>query len=344
MSPIIQQPAKEFYSNYSKGYNKYIIESIYLNKLSNQRFQNIIELDQTLMDGNPKKTYSQFDVEHKLNNYGFRDEDFDKCADILISGCSQTYGVALPEEYRFFNIIKNNISSTIHNIAFPGASVSSIVRLVFAYIKEFGNPKYIYIMLPPFERFEFSPDFNRFETEMSQKFNYIKKEKHTSPLHVTTYTGDNLNVQKAPYYPEYTVNLASIHFWQAQSLLMLEQYCDMAGIKFAWSTWSTFNGIPDTIINLQKRNLGYSSYYDLPFKQWSYDHKNNFDNLKVDENCHNDLKVKRPDIFDGALDSILYRTGDKILDKDRIAHWGSHRNAHVAELILKYMQDVWSIK
>lgn len=336
MSPAVNH----FYANYDKGHNKYYIESIYLNRLGNQHFQGSADLAPDRMGSSPKRILNQRDIDFRYNNYGFRDEDFTECADVLIAGCSQTWGVMLPEQYRFSSVIAEKISSKVHNIAFPGNSVDSTIRLVFSYIKEFGNPKYIYLMLPPFERFEFSPDIERFSLEYIKNFK-SRKETLISPLLIGTYNATGDKVSKAPYSAENIVNLQSIHFWQAQNILMLEQYCKVANIKFAWSTWSTFCGMPDTIIGLKKRGLGYESYLDIPFRKWKYDHIADFDDLKTNENCHSDLKLKAEDVFHAAKDSLRFSR----LDGEGFdAHWGAHRNAHIAEEVLQYMQKEWDIK
>jgi len=336
MTPAIN----DFYANYDKGNNKYYIESIYLNKLKNQHFQGAVDLNSDRMYSDPKRIIKQRDIEFRYNNFGFRDEDFKECADILIGGCSQTWGVMLPEQYRFSNMLAEKISSKIHNISFPGNSVDSTIRLVFSYIKEFGNPKYIYLMLPPFERFEFSPDTERFSLEYIKNFK-SKVETLLSPLLIGVYNGTMDKVSKAPYSAENIVNLQSVHFWQAQQILMLEQYCDVANIKFAWSTWTTFCGMPETIIGLKKRGLGYESYLDIPFRKWKYNQSTDFDDLKTDESCHLDLKLKSGEVFHAAKDSLRFSR----LDGEGFdAHWGAHRNAHVAEILFDYMKNEWDIK
>lgn len=328
-----------FYDDYDRNNNKYMIESVYLNLLKNQKFQG----NRTLNEGdhfkNPKASIESHGVMYTYNNYGFRDEDFTECADILISGCSQTWGVGIPKEYRFSDLIQNNTTQSVHNIAFPGNSVSGIVRLIFSYIKQFGNPKSIYCMMPPFERFEVVPDLERFLLEDIKNAN-PKNRDLFSPILVATYNGEYDKIQKAPFVPGEVINLESIHFWQAQSLLILEQYCEAVGINFAWSTWSTWSGMPDTIIDLKNRGLGYKTFIDIPFRKWKYDYENYID--KIGEDCHKELKEEYPIIFDAAMDRFKYGKRTRV-DSDAFAHWGTHRNAHVAEIVLEYMKENWGI-
>lgn len=333
--------SKHFYQDYSRG-NKYIIESIYLNIFKNQKFQNRKDLKHEDYFSVPKKIVSIKDIEYSLNNYGFRDKDFNDPCDLLVSGCSQTWGVALPEEYRFSNIIENNIESLVHNIATPGNSVSSVVRSVFAYIKRFGNPKYIYCMMPPFERFEYVPDLERFNSRDISELKYQERGL-LSPLIVNTYTSNYDKVQKAPFASECTLNLETIHFIQAQSILMLEQYCEAAGIKLMWSTWGTWSGFPETIIDLKNKGLGYESFLDLPFKKWKYDFENQKDLVSTEEGCHRELNNLSPEFFNSAADADKF-TGRNFDNVQVVSHWGSHRNAHIADLVLSKMKEIWDIK
>ncbi len=330
----------EFYQNYSRG-NKYMIESIYLNLFKNQKFQNTKGLKYEDYFSNPKKVFEAKGISNRINNYGFRDKDFDEVCDLLVAGCSQTWGLALPEEYRFSNIIENNIDLTLHNISTPGNSVSSIVRSIFSYIKEFGSPKYIYCMMPPFERFEYVPDLERFNSRDLSDLKYQERELF-SPLIVNTYTSIYDKVQRAPFASEGTLNLETIHFIQTQSLLMLEQYCEAAGIKFMWSTWATWSGMPETIIDLKNKGLGYESFLDIPFKRWKYDFEKQIDHVAINEDCHQALKDKDKNTFHCAADANKF-TGTNFDQTQVVAHWGSHRNAHIADLVLFEMKNRWGL-
>jgi len=330
---------KYFYDNYDRDNNKYMIESVYLNLLKNQKFQGNRSLNQGDHFKNPKVNIESHGVMYSYNNYGFREDDFLNCADILIAGCSQTWGVGIPKEYRFSNVIQKNTTQLVHNISFPGNSVSATVRLIFAYIKQFGNPKSIYCMMPPFERFEVVPNIERFLLEDIHQAN-PKHRDSFSPILVSTYSEEYDKIQRAPFTPEHTINLESIHFWQAQSLLMLEQYCKATNINFAWSTWSTWCGMPDTIIDLKNRGLGYETFIDIPFRKWKYDYENYID--KIGDDCHQDLNNEYPEIFHAAMDRYKYGKRTRV-DSNAFAHWGSHRNAHVAEIVLKYMKENWGI-
>jgi|GEM_PF-3155022 hypothetical protein len=306
-------------------------EAIYSNKLENQIYVNRAPTLSKLL-----KEWNKDDIHYYLNNYGFRDKDFFEAADLLINGCSQTWGNSLPKQYRFSDIVEDNFLGTVHNIAYEGNSVGSVVRSTFAYIKEFGNPKYIYCMLPPFERIEFIPDPNTLNkwdwAEYYKKFKKTETEDiDFSPLQIATVDVFTPIYAKAPYAIEDVMNPQSAYFINMQMLLMLEQYCDNAGIKFMWSCWSNSYSVMDFVADLQKNNKDHQSYFHIPIWNWRLDKERK--DILDSSGCHKDLESEDKIFFDHAKDIGRVATSTP--------HWGSHRNAHVAEKVLSEMKNRW---
>jgi hypothetical protein len=308
-------------------------EAICSNKLENQIYVNRAPTATTLL-----KEWNHKGINYHLNNYGFRDKDFFKPADLLISGCSQTWGTSLPEHYRFSNFIEKKFSGTVHNMSYEGNSVGSVVRSIFAYLKEFGNPKYIYLMLPPFERIEFIADpdtVNKWDWA-----EYYKKFKKTgvedldfSPLQIATVDVFTPIYAKSPYSIEDVMNPQSVYFINMQMLLMLEQYCNNAGINLMWSCWSNAYSIMNFVSDLQKNNQGHSNYFNIPVWDWHLN-KDNVDILDTSD-CHKDLRDEDKIFFDHAMDIGRVATSHP--------HWGSHRNIHIAEQVLSEMKNRWGV-
>lgn len=99
-----------------------------------------------------------------INNYGHRSENFKELRtdklNILFSGCSETFGEALPERHNWPNyVIKKMKDANQHFgqgsvLSFPGGSISKIVRNIFKYVDSFGKPDYIIVLLPDIYRTE----------------------------------------------------------------------------------------------------------------------------------------------------------------------------------------------
>lgn len=91
-----------------------------------------------------------------LNNYGFRCDDFTSKHDgkhLLFAGCSNTFGVGLPQNFiwakQVYDQIKlNEKVSGFYNLGIPAGSYFEIISNIFKYIKNFGNPDYIFINFP----------------------------------------------------------------------------------------------------------------------------------------------------------------------------------------------------
>lgn len=321
------------------GTKKYFDWHMRLNKKTSRVItSNNIE-DQIYVNKFPRESESLSNWTHlgvnvSINQYGFRDKDFSQSADLLINGCSQTWGTALPEKYRFSNVIQENFSGTVHNISYEGNSVGSVIRSTFAYIKKFGNPKSIYLMLPPFERIEFIPDANTFtKSDWIDSYKEFKKEGvediDFSPIQITTVDMYTPVYAKAPFCIEDVMNPQSAFFLNMQMLLMLEQYCDATGIKFMWSCWNNSYDITDFIFNIQKNLNEHKNYFHIPVWEWKLDY-NKIDVLDT-LNCHKELEHEDKIFFNHAMD-----IGKK---KTSTPHWGSHRNRHIAEKVLSEMKN-----
>jgi len=326
---LMDQHGTKKYFDWYMGLNKKTSRVICSNKIEDQIYVNRFPRESEILNN-----WSHLGVDTSINKYGFRDKDFFEKADLLINGCSQTWGTALPEKYRFSNIIQESFSGTVHNIGYEGNSVGSVIRSTFAYIKKFGNPKYIYLMLPPFERIEFIPDKNTFtKSDWLASYKEFQKEGvediDFSPIQITTVDIHTPIYAKAPFYIEDVMNPQSAFFLNMQMLLMLEQYCDVAGIKFMWSAWNNSYRISDYIFNMQNNLNEHKNYFHIPVWDWELNDE------KIDildtADCHKDLEKEDQIFFNHAMDIGKRKT--------ETPHWGSHRNRHIAEKILHEMKN-----
>jgi hypothetical protein len=167
--------------------------------------------------------------DYKINSNGYRGSHFKKLSlddiNILYAGCSFTYGEGLPEEftwpYMLTEKIKNNYPDKhvkYFNLSQPGAGPHQIVRLCFEYFKEYGNPNYLFIMLP---------DVLRGLAWVDDKKNY------------ETIIPDVRFIADGSFYRKYFKSLIPENYWMMSLDLMnmLEQYCDLSGITIIWDSW-----------------------------------------------------------------------------------------------------------
>lgn len=106
-----------------------------------------------------KESGSSLEEMYSLNSLGYRSDQFfrhEKDTDqrhILFAGCSFTFGQGLYLDSTWPKIIYDRISkdqevSGFFNLGTPGVTNLQIVRLVYEYIKEFGVPGTVFILLP----------------------------------------------------------------------------------------------------------------------------------------------------------------------------------------------------
>lgn len=96
--------------------------------------------------------------EYKLNKSGYRGPEFINGVDLLIGGCSFTYGMGVPENGTWGSILANRLGASYNNISQNAASIPWIVRQLFGYFNEYGNPKTLVCLFPTLTRTLFSSD------------------------------------------------------------------------------------------------------------------------------------------------------------------------------------------
>jgi hypothetical protein len=165
---------------------------------------------------------------YSLNNRGFRTKNFKKynnnSTKILFAGCSNTYGEALPINLIWPTLLKNKMNSIYndlddYNVAYPAASIHSIIRNIIFFVKEFGKPDYLFIMFPGMNRdlFYSSKDNDFINGLIWNEYLFCDK---------TTQQKFNLS-----YIEENNILLSTTF------LYMLEEFCKNSNIKLVWSTW-----------------------------------------------------------------------------------------------------------
>lgn len=96
-------------------------------------------------------------VSYNLNKDKYRSEEFINFIpneSVLFSGCSVTFGEALPEESIWPKLVYNSMinheicSDGYFNLGVPGLASQEIIVNCFNFFKLYGNPKYLVICFP----------------------------------------------------------------------------------------------------------------------------------------------------------------------------------------------------
>ena len=224
---------KEFFKNKSNNNSKN--HSTVKDKLFNEYLESCRSEDQYLVCPAPtpgeKSLVAGPDFNYKINSEGFRSKSFNEFnvndKNILFAGCSMTFGVGLPENLTWTDILLNKINSsgldkyTAYNIGAPGVGIEIIYKNVLAFVESVGKPDKICILFP----------------------NISRGIIYDEAIKAFIYSDVNLNRDKKVFDQKYK-DIYS-HEYQLYKIISvinsLEIICKAKGIDLFWSTWE-FDG------------------------------------------------------------------------------------------------------
>lgn len=295
----------------------------------------------TLKDANSTKkdagmlTHSPEDIITKipyyLNKHGYRSEEFNKNNEVLILGCSQTYGSGMPDQFTWPIIFAENLKKTYSRIACPGDSVVGQVYKAFKYFEEFGNPKTVLALLPLY-RMEYTKVKDKFISHGGNN-----DRSNTDSLGVAYFhNSELLKFSKAPHDPSYVIPKQFVIFYNFMFIKILEQYCESHNIKFIWSFYDEGNEIKE-FLNEKLKNVlkNFLPTSDM-IKSFQYLNKSpsSFDDYNilmksVHEKCHLEFK-----------EHLLYNWASDYNVQKKLGHWGIHMHQHVADEFIKKYKEI----
>jgi len=260
-----------------------------------------------------------------INSLCFRGEDFNKDNELVVAGCSFTFGLGLPEKEIWGSQIANTLNMKYSNISKPGDSVVAIINNIYKYFEEYGHPKILLCLFPDFYRFIVPINT---ETLITRNTYFpVHPDSMLSSTHIIFQESEKYSMK--PHYSENVFSPDLPFFYSYQYIKMLEQYCKEAKILFLWSTWS--NQLYKLIV--QQENISNNFVY-LKSDRWE---KNN-DGIDVylDEcNEHDYLKPLYPNNFDRSTDIEDEKYYSKTAN-----HSGVHKHRHWAEGFLERIQSI----
>jgi hypothetical protein len=117
------------------------------------------------------------DVKYDINELGFRmNTPLEKIRNSVgIFGCSYTFGVGVPNEYIYTNLLNDNLGETICNFGIPGAGIQKITK-AFISINSFYQLKKAIFVLPSLYRHEFIRSKNEVIEVLDLIHNYRTEE------------------------------------------------------------------------------------------------------------------------------------------------------------------------
>lgn len=176
------------------------------------------------------------EVVYKLNKNGFRTENFkkldNKTFNVLTSGCSYTFGQGVSQEHSWSEILAKKLQIKLskpikmHNLGVMGASVYLIIKNAMAFIREYGAPDQVYLLLPPDSRkLVYVDEIKKFESMVISPGGYKKmlyeKDLSTKRFYESYCEEDS-----------YLLSITLIGFF--------EDFCSSNNIKLTWTSYAQF--------------------------------------------------------------------------------------------------------
>ncbi len=168
------------------------------------------------------------DIVYKFNSQGFRTDKFDALnhsnINILVAGCSNTFGQEMPNELIWPSILKSNIendysSVQLYNLGVSGLDTQRIIRNCYKFIENYGKPEYIFLLLPPIQRVIY----------------LNKKSKHFNTMQDPVYSRQITDMTKV-----FFKNKSSLPGNMASNILTIknfESFCSTNNIMLSWFCW-----------------------------------------------------------------------------------------------------------
>lgn len=101
-----------------------------------------------------KHNWLSTEIEYKFNSDGFRSEEFSSNGGgVMFLGCSLTFGIGLPLQHTFPQIVSKELGLECLNLSLPASSNDTAFRLADLWIDRL-NPSVVILLSPSETRFE----------------------------------------------------------------------------------------------------------------------------------------------------------------------------------------------
>jgi len=181
---------------------------------------------------------------YKINSLGLRGE-VDLDADVLASGCSITFGIGVPEDGRWTNLLSSKMNKSVMNLGNPGASVATICNQIIHYCMNNKMPKEIFCLMPDFWRNMVVVDKEFYKSGVNRK--NIGKRDYLELMFcnpnvkadgdiVVMETKDKQNIEDSTSPHQLILNAVNY-------IYTLESFCLLNNIKLYWTTWDRSSSI-----------------------------------------------------------------------------------------------------
>jgi hypothetical protein len=255
-------------------------------------------------------------VSYVTNSDGYRSKELKEVAELMTLGCSNTFGVGLPEEKVWPSILADKLGMSLVNLGSSGDSAMGQVRKAFSYFRRYGNPKIIVCMFPLF-RMEVPTNKDLFFPN-----NFIKDNKYPKVSKIEILPSKKEKYVKLPYDPATVIPQDVAFYYTHMMIYILEQYCNSNNIKFVWNIWDQpYDFIYEYVTKIDDRS--HKNYCPTSFSSWRLQ---KFDDGTIKEFLDDSFTVT---CHEEHIDDYFFYSGSDLVHGH--PHPGFHKNIHLAE-------------
>lgn len=257
------------------------------------------------------------------NSYGHRSPEPSAQTELVMAGCSQTFGMGVAQEKIWTEELASRLGMSHATYAAPGWSVQDITSAIMRHVDVYGKPKMVVVLLPDYKRTVLPLRFD-VNTFLGRNNRGVVEETIVTTLNYANKDAKNADGPRDKYikkpYDLYEVIPFELPFYlSAQSLATLVSFCNASEIKLVWSSWH------QPILDLYKA-LSLEGYNELDMSGFVYrDVLEREDFIKSNSDCHLELKQKYPENFHEAFGSP--------------SHMTLHEHVHLAEAFESFIKN-----
>lgn len=262
--------------------------------------------------------------EYKLNSFNYRSPEFQEGTDLVVAGCSYTYGIGLREDTIWGAQLANMHGLNYANISMPGGSAIWVIDQLFKYFNTYGNPKYLAVLLPNVYR-----GLSYLDTEITYGGGSLETDEDIVPFSPRRLAAKDFpKLSKKPHDVHDITSPKQLIYDNIAKIRMLEQYCEAAGITFKWAV---FEAPTEIFLRKVEELYPFKNRIDLGRSDWAEHFRGDVNGFFLRDyegepdtfiKCCEEKREWAGEAFDLATDR---ETG---LDR---AHPGVHSHIHAAK-------------
>ena len=279
---------------------------------------------------------------YRLNSSGYRSDEFRANADIVIAGCSFTFGSGVPEEWRWGSIVSKGLGLKETNLGVCAWSTQAIIENIYAYIEKYGAPKKLYCLFPDPSRSPISSVEGLLEYE--DGFEGGRQVVNVMLNRMVDYQySDKPKYSKRPHQIDDVIPIEVPMYFYFKYIQMLESYCEALGVELLWTTWDNqlSEYLEDREYGAPRHELhGFKNYVETGSNSWTWDLSvlgGGVESSKLSE-------IKKA--YNGEYSEHAEKFGDNFYigtDLGELVHWGVHKHLKISEKFLEATsENRWS--